>query len=379
MDLGFEAAGYEVIDAVDHDIEAVNCYNNNLRSTARHLDLRLTFPVPKKRPDVLLAGPPCQGFSTAGGYQNRNDPRNDLLLLTCQMTGKIRPRVLVLENVAALTNQKNASYLEQARQILQGYGYSVELLLLSANEFGVAQRRKRLFIIARSNQRAFQIPAPKGTKLKTVREALAEIPEGSNAHAPSETQISSRCMKIVVRIGPGQKLSNVRASESCIPTWSIPEVFGKTSRSERQILEVVQRLRRTNRRRDFGDADSVLPSQIATTLRRDVSGEIASLLNKKFLKREDVYVDLVNTFNGKYRRLDPDDVSPTVDTRFGDVQLFVHPTEHRALTAREAARIQGFPDKFQFTGSKRTSLRLIGNAVPPPLGKAVAKMVRDLI
>jgi DNA (cytosine-5)-methyltransferase 1 len=106
---------------------------------------------------------------------------------------------------------------------------------------------------------------------------------------------------------------------------------------------------------------------------------IQSLLRKGYLRRVGTDLDLCHSFNGKYRRFQWDNKACTVDTRFGEAQLFLHPNENRSFTVREAARIQGFPDDYVFDCTKRTAFRLIGNAVPPPMGRVVADFAKELL
>jgi DNA (cytosine-5)-methyltransferase 1 len=163
---------------------------------------------------------------------------------------------------------------------------------------------------------------------------------------------------------PGQKLCNVRASERAVPTWSIPEVFGRTTKIERDVLSVLVRLRRRARLRDFGDADPVDSARLSDELGLNIAPQLTRLVEKNYLKRVGHLVDFKHTFNGKYRRLRWDHPSSTADTSFGTARSFLHPSQHRALTLREAARIQGFPDSFRFFGAVSDQFRMIGK---PPL------------
>jgi DNA (cytosine-5)-methyltransferase 1 len=101
-----------------------------------------------------------------------------------------------------------------------------------------------------------------------------------------------------------------------------------------------------------------------------------SLIAKGFVRCKGELYDLTHTFNGKYRRLRWDDAAPTVDTKFGDPRLFLHPAEDRGFTVREAACLQGFPLSFIFEGSPRQQHRMIGNAVPPPTAEIIARWIR---
>jgi DNA (cytosine-5)-methyltransferase 1 len=209
----------------------------------------------------------------------------------------------------------------------------------------------------------------------TLREALSGL-NGAKNHDPVMLNDSTRLGMIARRILPGQKLCNVRGGEKSIHTWEIPEVFGNTTLLERTLLTEILRLRRRHRKRKNGDADPISPALLRLGGRLVTQRMISSLVSKGYLRRTGALLDLTHTFNGKYRRLDIEEPSFTVDTRFGDPRYFLHPQEHRGLTVREAARIQGFPDEFVFSGKARTDFRLIGNAVPPPMGYLLADLIK---
>jgi DNA (cytosine-5)-methyltransferase 1 len=135
-------------------------------------------------------------------------------------------------------------------------------------------------------------------------------------------------------------------------------------------------LRRVHRTRNTGDADPVPISLLCSSVGNCVPRLLKTLVEKGYLKQIGQAVDLTHTFNGKFRRLELDKASHTVDTRFGDPRYFLHPTEQRGFTLREAARIQGFPDSFVFSGDSKAHFRLIGNAVPPPMAKLIGKLIR---
>lgn len=356
----------------------VSTYNQNLTSVALQCVLNESSEI-RTDADVVLATPPCQGFSTAGGYR-KDDPRNGLLLVAAQLIVSANPRLAVIENVAALGNSRNSDALKGTIELLSGNGFAVASAVLEAERFGVPQRRRRMFIIARRGSAPFNFgDLGQGSAYRNLETALAGLEEGGPGHAPKFLGVGSSHERIAKRIGPGQKLCNVRVGAAAVPTWEIPEVFGAVSENEREVLRVVQRLRRTERVRNFGDADPVQLSRIEQAMGRTPSMEIEKLTLMGYLRKIDGNIDLTNTFNGKYRRLKLDDVSPTVDTRFGDFRLFLHPTQSRGMTVREAARIQGFDDKFVFDKDDRVAFTQVGNAVPPPVGRAVAAFVRDLL
>ncbi len=376
LDHGFEKAGFRIHFAADQNVDAVECYNSSLRPVARRLTItkQLEFDF---EPDVIIAGPPCQGFSTGGGYK-AYDERNDLLISTCEIIVRCKPRLAVIENVEALTNRRNAGYFNAALETLGSAGYHCEWSIFSATDFGVAQRRRRTVIIARKNApfTMFQATPRELVKLSSV---ISRISDSDINHKPVYHCPHSKHHRVALRIKPGQKLCNVRSGPNSVPTWEIPEVFGSTSEAEKLVLETIRQLRRTERKRPYGDADPVSVDRLVTSCASADARTIDNLKRIGYLRAVGNEIDLTNTFNGKYRRLRLDDVSPTVDTRFGDIQLFLHPLEHRGMTVREAARIQGFSDSIQFPSNEKTAFRLIGNAVPPPMAFELAKYCRELL
>jgi DNA (cytosine-5)-methyltransferase 1 len=171
----------------------------------------------------------------------------------------------------------------------------------------------------------------------------------------------------------------VRGGKNAIATWDIPEVFGHITEHERTVLELLRRLRRQERQRDYGDADPVSLDRLEAALGNRFHRILQRLIAKGYLKRVEGGIDLVGTFNGKFRRLAWDKPSCTVDTRFGSPRYFLHPTQQRGFTVREAARIQGFSDDYVFRGSEQAQYRIIGNAVPPPLGAMAAVFTKRLL
>ncbi|EFO34075.1 modification methylase NgoPII [Roseibium sp. TrichSKD4] len=378
MDLGFENAGISILAAYDSDSYAVSSYNRNVKLCARRIDVNRLDSIPSNF-DILIATPPCQGFSTAGGYRV-NDPRNNLLINTCEIIKKESPKLAIIENVASIINIRNSPLLNIGLDILRGSGYHVEIKIISCDNFGVPQRRKRAFIFARSDRRYFRTDILSGASSKVIlKDVFNDLPMQDYSHKPRVFASGTRHHKIAESIKPGQKLCNVRASALSVPTWHIPEVFGHTTKQERQILELIRTLRRRNRKRNFGDADPVSIEEINSECTVNVDEVLRRLLQKGYLRQINDLYDLTNTFNGKYRRLSLLESSPTVDTRFGDHQLFLHPKEHRGMTVREAARIQGFPDYFTFSETPKICYRLIGNAVPPPVAQKVAAFARYLV
>lgn len=375
LDLGFVEAGFEPALSVDFDETALRVHQTYIKCPTQRIDLAYADPCVSRsaRMDVLLAGAPCQGFSTVG-QRRVDDPRNNLLLVAPRIADKHKPKVIVAENVLGALSGEHRRYWDALHFALRSLGYRTKDHHVNSADFGVAQNRRRVVMVA-WRTRALDFPDfPKQPKL-TLGEVLSDV-QGCRNHEPIALEATSRHYKIASHIGPGQKLTNSRAGESSVHTWNIPEVFGRTNKVERDALESILRLRRQDRKRNFGDADPVS----ARTLKKLYGAPLLQTLTKKgYLRKIGNTLDLTNTFNGKYRRACLDGLSRTVDTRFGDYTSVLHPLEHRAFTVREAARIQGFPDNVEFQGTLKDQFRMIGNAVPPPMARAIATSIVRLL
>jgi DNA (cytosine-5)-methyltransferase 1 len=379
FDLGLQRAGFAPVIGFDTCPDAISHYQRHVCSRAEVADLRDEI-ADLPRGEVVIAGPPCQGFSTAG-KRDVADDRNHLLPLAGRIAARIQPKVVMIENVWAAKAGAHGKYWNELEEHFRGAGYKVHTLRCDAADLGLAQTRRRLLLIAWKGHRSPDFDAlAAGFSKCSVRldEVLSDL-DGLHNHDPEFLAPGTRDYRIAQRIGPGQKLSNVRGGPRAIHTWNIPEVFGPTSVEECRLLEFVMRVRRQERRRESGDADPVGTGRIIREFGRQADRLVRSLLAKGYLRRVGNDIDLCHAFNGKYRRFQWEDKACAVDTRFGEAQLFLHPNEHRPFTVREAARIQDFPDHFDFTCSKRTAFRLIGNAVPPRMGELAARCAKEVL
>lgn len=376
MDLGFIQAGFTPVAAYDVWDIAIENYRKNIGDHGRTADLSRGFLPDKNLCDIVLAGSPCQGFSTIG-KRDLEDPRNNLIKVGVKIALALKPKVIVLENVPGLLQGKHKKYWHDIVHALEGSGYKTKTCLVDAREFGLPQSRKRVFVIATNNQEDLDVFDFSDAK-KTLSECLENV-EGLPNHDPEVLDYKSNDFLISSKISPGKKLCNVRGGAASVHTWDIPEVYGEVDKHEKSVLEIIMKLRRRNRRRAFGDADPVKIEDIASEVGFKVEGVIESLIKKKYVRVMGEFYDLANTFNGKYRRAEPSGFSYTVDTRFGDPKCFLHPYEHRGFSVREAARIQGFPDEYVFSGSKRDQFKMIGNAIPPVMAKGIAEKIIKVI
>lgn len=381
LDYGFDRLGMVCEGAYDIDSNAVDTYNNNYTSIAERKDLSdASFSVAGlKKVDLVISGSPCQGFSTLG-RREFDDPRNHLLIRAVEIALKYNAKYFVAENVPGALSGKHGEWWSLANDMLREKGFSTRTLVLNANDYGVPQTRKRVFLVAVhgvSEDIFDRVKLPRKTKEVTVGDALNTL----NVPIDTET-LSGRDLLIAERIAQGQKLCDVRGGNASVHTWEIPEVYGEVDERDILILNELMRARRAkkNRVRESGDGDYVSHKVLEQALKFKVKRRLENLEKKGYVKFDSSFkVNLSHTFNGKYRRLSRNGFSPTVDTNFGNPRYFLHPTEDRGLLPTEAAALQGFPKKYKFTGSDTQKMRLIGNAVPPKLSKVVANYLSDIV
>lgn len=336
LSLGFVKAGFRILCAFDKSQVAVQTYDRNVSDRAILTDVSTPeLDVPEAT--VVIGGPPCQGFSSAG-LRRANDKRNSLVACFAQIVAKARPKAFVFENVEGfLTADGGARVLELLGPLL-GVGYRIHLRKVNAANYGVPQHRKRVIGIGglgwnpcfpEHTHTAFGAPgallASRHLPLTpTVEEALAGLPAPSTG-PPGELQ-GHFCAPLI-----GVELERARHLKP-----------GQTMRDLPGSLQHGSYLRRAYRRVMDG----------TPTERR--GGAPAGV-----------------------RRLRPDQPSKAVTG--GATSEFLHPYEHRTLTHREAARLQTFPDSFLFFGSQSDQAQLIGDAVPPLFALAIARqLARDL-
>ena len=374
LDFGFHASDFHCLGAFDSDPIAVATYQENLGAgQANCIDLRRWRALEcLPRPDLIIAGPPCQGFSTVGRFEV-DDPRNYLLLIPVRLAARLKPTAIVIENVPGAAMSQHASVWQRARRELDRAGYDVNVQVIDVADFGVSQLRRRVIITASlGGAPLLRTPGPSPRLL----ERILEIRKPLANHLPKLLPKGSRGWHIAKAIHQGQKLCNVRRGTAAVHTWDVPEVFGPVNNRERQLLDTLITLRRRHRVRKRGDADPV-PLQILNREFGRSAFVVQSLLRKGYIWRPTrSTVDLRHTFNGKFRRLSGNGLSHAVLTKFCDPSHFLHPYEDRAFTPREAARIQSFPDDFHFLGSAAQQARQIGNAVPPNVSLALAEWAR---
>ncbi len=296
LDLGFVAAGFQCIAAFDADAMAVATYNRNLGLHATTVDLgrpdRRVYAA-LKSVEVVLAGPPCQGFSTAG----RNDPsdeRNMHLQRVAQLVSRSEAKVIVIENVKGLLGAKYSTQLKRCISTLRKSGFTVTYRLFDLSDYGVAQTRRRVIILGTRGMQPVSLDDIPKRNTRTLKDVIGNLPRSKEGRGLRRLTVRDRL--IASHIAPGQRLTNVRLGPRSVPTWSIPEVFGHVNEQERFVLAAMSRLRRRGRQRKIGDADPIRAEQITDYLRMDSCGTLSTLADRGFVRRIEDRFDLTQTF-----------------------------------------------------------------------------------
>lgn len=334
--LGAIAAGFEICAAVESDHHASRTYVNGVRNrTAREIkvfqnDIMKLSPhlvledsgLAEGSCDLLLGGPPCQGFSSHRlGNAGVDDPRNALLLRYFEYIAAVRPRVFLLENVPGLLQPKHASYLQSFLRIAEEHDYNIDgPSILNARDFGVPQNRKRVFILGCDRTRLINIPN----------------------WPPAPTHQDSGGM---AKSGPARPY--LTASDAFRPPMRNDDPNDIHMNHGEVLIEVFKSTPANGGSRV--QSNRVLPCHEGHNGHKDV-----------------------------YGRIDPSRPSPTMTTACINPSKgrFVHPTEHHGITVRQAARLQTFPDEFNFEGGLIAAGVQIGNAVPVRLAEALCRTIR---
>lgn len=328
--LGFVRAGFEVLYSTD-------------RKASVHRNLELNFPgIPHVRADVfelnpadvqatvgnvdvVFGGPPCEGFSLFGnrrfvntrGHQPEQDSRNDLGLKYVELALALSPKLILMENVAGiLSTQKGGfSYFEEITEKLKASGYKTDFRVLNAADYGVPQLRRRVILVAYAAGVEVAWPAPK---------YFAEPKSWQKRHPTV-----------------GDVISDLADSST------YDAEFNHMPMKHREL--VLERY-------------SLIPE----------GGKLPEHDLPEHLRRG-YRSDNVRNYSHVYKRLDRNKPAGTLVP--GHNAFPIHPTLPRALTVREAARIQTFPDSMRFAGTRQQQCTLVGNAVPPVLAEVLAQMI----
>ncbi len=333
MSLGFEQAGFDVVCAVDFDplLAAIHKFNHpNTRTVCEDVAslkgrAREALSLGEIELDVVFGGPPCQGFSSIGKRQV-DDARNDLVASFITVATELAPKYIVMENVEGFLQTAMKPHLDRAKALLSASDYKfAEPRKADASEFGVPQRRRRVFLIAwKSSETAPEWPiATHGNEGSgrvghlTVKDAIGDIGGAARTTKSAYAEMLGRLVTTgmaAARTGSPGRLTGIEGTTHSAKT------IKRFEATEQGKEEPVSRYTRLNW------------SGLCHTLRAGTGPD-----------------------HGAFMSARP-----------------IHPSEPRVITVREAARLHGYPDWFQFHRTKWHSFRGIGNSVPPPMAKAVA-------
>ena len=349
--LGFERAGFDVRLGIDVDEDAVSTYRRNFPETEiSNKDLSDTnadwlldrLGVEPGELDFLIGGPPCQGFSSAGnGFWD--DPRNQLLKQYIRLLEKLRPKWFLMENVEGLLTAQTSRYIIEATRKLVEAGYTVRIHKLYSHWYGLPQKRKRVFIVGNSGGVNFEFPDPTHhginatTAPRTIMDAISDLPEPAT--------------------GESKQLDYETAPEND---------YQKSLRGE-AIMDHCRRdvsgiLKKRMEHLEPGQSMQDLPEELQhDSFDRRSSRRV----------QDGTPTEKRGGAPSGLKRLEPDEPSLTITG--GCHSEFFHPRQNRFLTLRECARIQSFPDWFEFTGSKTSKQQQIGNAIPPLVAEKLAR------
>jgi len=331
LSFGFEQAGFECIVGVDIDKPALSTFKHN-HSHAKPLNLDLSEDssiaevleaVEDKSVEIIVAGPPCQGFSLTGS-RNESDKRNKLFYSVFKLAEKVKPNFIVIENVPGISTLYNGRARQAIIDEFKRLGYSCSEKLMYAPDYGVPQIRKRMFFVGSLRGEAFQFPEPTHTKENyvTCEKAIGDLTSLEGDIGVEETEYSSTPMSD----------------------------YQKTMRKGSKTL--------------FNHVGTKHTDLVVSVIRQVPEGG-----NYKDLPPG---VGESRKFNEAWTRYHSNKPSKTIDT--GHRNHF-HYKWDRVPSARENARLQSFPDIFEFVGSKTQQYKQIGNAVPPILGYTLGQQI----
>lgn len=319
MDLGFVQAGFRVGWANDVDRFAVETYRANLGDHAVCGSI-LDVLTPAWTPDVVIGGPPCQGFSVIGRMAP-DDPRSAHVFHFLQIVERLHPRAFVMENVKALgANPRWQPLRDELQRRAAAMGYRTRLLVLNAADYGVPQARERMFFVGIADGEVPAAPAPTTAHRRpTVRDALAQLP----------------------RFGtPG---NDTVTGARVVPTRE--PVMRPTAHAGSLLFN--------------GSGRPLHLDRPAKTLPASMGGNATPIIDQ-----EELVSGAEPWVVGYHRHLAE-----------GGAPLAEAPDRLRRITVEEAAALQSFPPGFRFSGPRVAQYRQVGNAVPPKLAFAVAQSV----
>jgi len=379
LSLGFQSAGFKMAFANDINEEYAFTYELNHPGTkffTKSIEDLSTAEVLKNtgihrtEVDLLIGGPPCQGFSINAPKRSLQDDRNHLFKEYGRLVLEgLRPKVIVMENVPGMVSLDGGNFIKEIYTLFNGAGYRMRHMVLCAAHYGIPQERWRLFFIG-TILKDMEITFPPPTHYAPVR---ANFSGGRDLTWLSAIRNGDKQPNLFGK--RLKKFTVVKDAIDDLPALAATEGAEEMAYCSRPRTPY-QRLMRSGSKKLYNHVAGVLAPQNLDRLRfiqpggswRDIPFELLPAGMKK-ARRSD--------HTRRYGRVAPDGLSGTVltkcDPHWGS---FFHYVQDRALTVREAARIQSFPDAYRFYGSRVSQYEQVGNAVPPMLAKTLADHIR---
>jgi DNA (cytosine-5)-methyltransferase 1 len=366
---GFKMAGFDVTFALDMDVDSCATYRANHPEVEVQCGSIIDYSPQQiarlsgGRVDVVLGGPSCQGFSTAGrrfGWVRPEDERNHLWEHMFSVVAEIKPRAFIMENVPGMVYWQEGHFGAKILEAFEDLGYAVVSDILLAADYGVPQRRRRLFIVGLLGDSPFAFPQQ--THMGGWRRDTLHLWEAKRRGQRLERHLS--VWDAIADLpslgeGPGTPVARYRNDkQTAFTRW--------LRGSETQVLD--------------HEVGVLKPHHLALVRHVPQGGTWRDipphLLPERFMggMRRTDSTNLIG-------RLDPELPAYTINTQFRNVTTGcnTHPFEDRSLSIREGARLQTFPDRYRFSGSASSRVRQIGNAVPPLLAAVLASAVAQQV
>ena len=353
LSLGFKQAGYDVVFATDinhHALASYSAYFPNMNIFESDIRDLQPSSLPSNV-DIILGGPPCQGFSSAGQHF-WDDPRNKLLSEYVRMLDALRPKWFMMENVEGLLTAWKGQYLCECVKAMLSLGYNVSLEKLYAHAYGIPQRRKRVVLVGNRLGHIFKFPPPSHNVSGAIFRKSEATFEQATSDLPPATLDPSATFEYA--ISAQNELQEILRSS----TLQVAQHFflpqGTEQQARIEMLEPGQTMKDLPVEMQHASFRRRAKRRVCDGTPTEKRGGAPSGIKRLFLDE------------------------PALTITGAAMREFVHPIEHRTLSLRECARLQTFPDDFRFCGPTAAALQQIANAVPPLLAEQVGRQIKEV-
>lgn len=370
---GFEnAGGFEVVHGIDVLPAAVDTFRANHPGAfavsgdirkVRRSEVAEATGLKRGDVDVIIGGPPCQGFSSIRPFRSSSDddPRNSLFEEFASYVNYFRPKILVLENVVGLATYEKGNTIDQIMETFSDLGYDCDWRILNASNYGVPQKRERLILLGVERGGSIDFPTiTHSSGAKTIGHKDRSRMHAMAALAPT-----------LFDTGDALTLPSAVTVREAIDDLPIVHSGGSAEQYTSQPRTDFQRERRRAVGSDLTLHSATKHSPKMMEIIRHSGDNISSIPPHL----------ITSGFSSCYSRLRGDEPAVTITVNFVHPasNKCIHPDLDRALTPREGARLQSYDDDFVFRGTRAQIVKQIGNAVPPLLGREIAKSVRKAL